>query len=196
MFRHRIAFQFAIPLLVAACSSTSPGASTGGGASSGPGASEGAATSLPAASQGGGGSGGGNATVHLVITGGDFAGTYDVDITEGGCSTGATGAGSFAVASVVVDPKSAFDGPQITVYDAAAAASGTDSQFSAAFTFNSFAGTVEVNPYLTASQGRSFGEGTATLDNRGDSATLTIEGTTADGASVSATIECHKVSNF
>lgn len=201
MDRRRIASLFAIPLLLAACGGSSPAPSTGGGESTGPGASEGGtasqpaasqpAASQPAASQGGGGGGGGKATVHLVITGGSVAGTYDADITEGGCSTGATGAGQFAVASVTLDPDTAFDGPQITIYDAAAAGgAGTDAEYSAAFVFDNYATTVEVNPKL------SRGSGTIKLDNRGGTATVTLEGTSADGDQVSATIECHTVKNF
>ena len=91
---------------------------------------------------------------------------------------------------------SAFRGPQITLYDADAAAGGDDAEFSAAFPFNNYAYTVEVNPYLSASQGGNYGTGTATLDNRGSTATLTIEGTTSAGEQVEATIECHTVTNF
>ena len=104
--------------------------------------------------------------------------------------------GTFAVASVTVDPAEAFGGPQITLYDAAAAAGGDDAEFSAAFPFNNYAYTVEVNPKLSASQGSDYGSGTATLDNRGSSATLTIEGTTSAGEEVQATIECHEVAAF
>ena len=97
-----------------------------------------------------------------------------------------------------MDPASSFVGPQITIYDAdaASAAGGTDVEFSAAFPFDNYAYTVEVNPYLSRSQGSDFGSGTATLDNRGSTATLTIEGTSANGETVSATIECHQVTNF
>ena len=199
MYRRQIAPLFAISLLVAACSaaSGSPAASSGG-SSTAPGASQPAASqpaaSQPAASQGGGG--GGLASLDLTITGGTFAGHYQVDITAGGCSSGTVGSNTFTVASSAVTPTSAFDGPQITVYDATAAAGGTDAQFSAAFTFNNFAGTVEVNPYLSASTGQNFGSGTATLTINGSTATLTIEGTTSANEQVSATVECHSVTAF
>jgi len=200
MYRRQIATLFAIPLLAAACSTSSgsPAASSAG-TSTAPGASQPAASqpaaSQPAASQGGGG--GGLASLDLTITGGANAGHYQVDITAGGCSTGAVGPGTFAVASSAITPTSAFDGPQITVYDAAAAqAGGTDSQFSAAFTFNNYASAVEVNPYLSASTGQNFGSGTANLTISGSTATLTIEGTTSANEQVSATIECHSVTNL
>ena len=102
----------------------------------------------------------------------------------------------FAVSSVTVEPAEAFGGPQISLYDAAAAANGDNANFSAAFPFNNYAYTVEINPYLSASQGGNFGSGTATLDNKGDTATLTIEGTMAAGEQVNATIECHSVANY
>lgn len=203
MSRRTLGALIPLVLLVACSSPASSGEeSQGGGGGESPAASAGggesAAESAAASTGGGGGGGGGDglASVVLTITGGDYAGHYEVDITSGGCSTGATGPGTFAVASVTVDPAEAFGGPQITLYDAAAAADGDDAQFSAAFPFNNYAYTVEVNPYLSASQGSDFGSGTATLDNRGSSATLTIEGTTSAGEEVQATIECHSVTNF
>ncbi|HET7082507.1 MAG TPA: hypothetical protein VFJ00_02205 [Candidatus Limnocylindria bacterium] len=199
MFRRILGALIPIVLLVACSSSASSGEeSPGGGGEESAGASSGGGESAAesAAASTGSGSGDGLASIDLTITGGDYAGHYEVDITSGGCSTGATGPGTFAVASVTVDPAEAFGGPQITLYDAAAAANGDDAEFSAAFPFNNYAYTVEVNPYLSASQGSDFGSGTATLDNRGSSATLTIEGTTSAGEEVSATIECHTVTNF
>ena len=202
MFRRIVGALIPIVLLVACSSPGSSGEESQGGgeesAAASTGGGESAAESAAASTGGGGGGGGGDgvASVDLTITGGDYAGHYEVDITSGGCSTGATGPGTFTVASVTVDPAEAFVGPQITLYDAAAAADGDDSQFSAAFPFDNYAYTVEVNPYLTASQGTDFGSGTATLDNRGSSATLTIVGTTSAGEEVEATIECHTVTNF
>lgn len=203
MIRRTLALVVPVALLVACSSPAASGQESqagNGGGSTGPGASEPAASA--AASVGGQpssnpGGGSGLASVDLTITGGDYAGHYQVEITgSGGCSTGVTGPGTFAVASVTVDPADAFGGPQITLYDAAAAASGDDSNFSAAFPFNNYAYTVEINPYLSASTGSDYGSGTATLDNRGTTATLTIEGTTSAGEQVQATIECHSVSNF
>jgi len=55
---------------------------------------------------------------------------------------------------------------------------------------------VEVNRYLSESQGGNYGSATATHDYRGSTATPTIEGTTANGETVRATIECHSVANF
>lgn len=189
-----------MPLVIlAACggaaqTASEPGATVGAiePAESEPAASEPAA-SEPAASVSattGDGGGAGMATVDLTITGGQKEGHYVAEITEGGCSTGATGPGTFSVASVTVDPDTDFDGPQLTIYDAAAAAGGTDEEFSAAFVFDNYSYTVEVNPKI------DLGTGTATLDNRGSSATVTIEGTSSDGDAVSATIECHSVTNF
>ena len=198
MIRRIVAVLVPVVILVACSSPASSGeASQGrGGESAAPGGGESAAASA-AASTGGGGGGGGLATVDLTITGGDYAGDYHVEITgSGGCSTGVVGPGTFSVASVTVDPAEAFGGPQIVIYDAGAAASGTDSQFSAAFPFNNYAYTVEVNPYLSASQGGNYGSGTATLDDRGTTATVTIEGTTSANEQVEATIECHTVANF
>ena len=201
MIRRSLAVFVPIVLLVA-CSPASSGEQSQGGAASAGASSPAGESTAPggsAAASVGGGGGDGLATVDLTITGGDYAGTYHVEITgQGGCSTGATGPGSFSVASITVDPAEAFQGPQLTLYDAdAASAPGGDSaEFSAAFPFNNYAYTVEVNPKLTASQGSNYGSGTATLDNRGSTATLTIEGTTSATEQVQATIECHTVATF
>jgi hypothetical protein len=187
MYR-RIASCVAIPLLVVACSTSGAGRQPRRWRR--PGQCRDHARQRP-------GGGNGLASVDLTITGGDYAGHYVVDLVgSGGCSTGVVGPGTFTVASVTLDPASSFVGPQITIYDADAAVSGTDVEFSAAFPFDNYAYTVEVNPYLSRSQGSDFGSGTATLDNRGSTATLTIEGTSASGEAVSATIECHQVTNF
>ena len=200
MIRRTLAVLVPIVLLVACSSPASSGEQSQGGAASPGESSDTTPSTAPgesAAASVGGGGGDGLASVDLTITGGDYAGHYQVEITgSGGCSTGVYGPGSFTVASVTVDPADAFQGPQITLYDADAAASGDDANFSAAFPFDNYAYTVEVNPKLTASQGSNFGAGTATLDNRGSTATLTIEGTTSANEEVSATIECHTVTNL
>jgi len=199
MLRRSAAAILPILLILAACGGASPAASQPAGSQpAGTTAPSQPAASVPgsvaASTPGGGGSG--LASVDLTITGGDYAGNYQVDILTGGCSTGAVGPGTFTVASVTVDPVGVFQGPQITIYDAAAAASGTDSQFSAGFVFDNYAYVAEVNPYLSASTGSDYGSGTATLDNPGSTATLTIVGTTSAGEEVEATIECHTVTNF
>jgi hypothetical protein len=204
MIRRPLAVLAPIVLLVACSSPASSGEQSQGGAPSSGESSAPAESTAPgesaAASVGGGGGGGdGLASVDLTITGGDYAGHYQVEITgQGGCSTGTFGPGTFSVASVTVDPADAFMGPQLTLYDAdaASAAGGDSANFSSAFPFNNYAYTVEVNPYLSASQGSNFGSGTATLDNRGSTATVTIEGTTSAGEQVQATIECHTVTNL
>ena len=125
MIRRSLAVLVPVVMLVACSPASSGQQSQGGGVS--PGESSAAAESTApggsaAASVGGGGGGDGLATVDLTITGGDYAGTYHVEITgQGGCSTGATGPGSFSVASITVDPAEAFQGPQLTLYDADAA---------------------------------------------------------------------------
>jgi len=194
MIRRTLALLVPLVLLVACSSPTGTGQESQGGGGGGESAAESMAPGeSAAASVGGGGGGGGGdglATAEVVVDSGDFAGTYNVTITAGGCSRGVTGPGTFAVASSsVAAGAEPFDGPQLTLYDAAAAAAGTDN-FSAAFTFNTFANTLEVSP------AQSRGTGTATLDDRGDTATVTIEGTSLEGPNVTATIECHEVADF
>jgi hypothetical protein len=202
MIRRTLAVLVPVVMLVACSSPASSGEQSQGGAASAPESSAPGESTAPgesAAASVGGGGGDSLASVDLTITGGDYAGDYHVEITgSGGCSTGVFGPGTFSVASVTVDPAEAFQGPQLTLYDAdaASAAGGDDANFSAAFPFNNYAYTVEVNPYLSASQGSNFGSGTAKLDNRGSTATVTIDGTTSANEEVHAVIECHTVASL
>jgi len=189
MIRRMLATLVPVALLVACSTPAGSGQESQGGGESSAASAAGASAPATAAASIGGGGGGGLASFDVTITGGAKAGHYTGDITVGGCSSGVMGAGTFSVASTTVDPANDFDGPQIVVYDAEAAASGTDN-FSAAFTFNKFATTVEVNHPIDR------GTGTLTLDNKGSTATVTIEGTSSDGDAVAATIECHSVANF
>src|SRR3954453_10041783 len=65
-------------------------------------------------------------SVHVVITGGPMAGTYDATTTKGGCSTGANGPGSWgnAFSNVKAGAKE-IGALSLIVPDAKAAAAGT-----------------------------------------------------------------------
>ncbi len=179
-----------VALMVACSPSASSSQAEESGEPSAGAPSDAAASQAASQAGGGGGGGGGLASVDVTITGGAKAGHYEAEITQGGCSTGLYGPNSFTVASTAVEPAGSFGGAHVTIYDADGAAAGTDEEFSAAFPFDNFAVTVEVNPYL------DLGTGTATLDNQGSTATVTIVGTSSDGDQVDATIECHTVTNL
>src|SRR3954471_10521191 len=69
-------------------------------------------------------------SVHVVITGGPLAGTYDATTTKGGCSTGANGPGSWgnAFTNVKAGPKE-VGALSLIVPAAKAAAAGTPQFF-------------------------------------------------------------------
>ena len=50
--------------------------------------------------------------------------------------------------------------------------------------------TVDIEPP------ESNGTGTVSVDDRGDTATISIDGETSDGAAIDATVECHSVFDF
>lgn len=194
MFRRRMTTLIAVPLLVAACSSpgSSAGPSSGGAPSSGAGASQAGAASgapgasTPAASQGAGG-GSGVASANLNVGTGSRAGDYTATLVNGGCARNFSGANSFTVSSDQVEATGGFMGPMLSIFDATAAAAGTDN-FVFGAPFDNYAETYELVP---GSSGR--GTGTVKLTDKGATATITVDGTTADGITLKATIECHQV---
>jgi len=129
----------------------------------------------------------GVASAELTVDSGSRAGDYSATLLNAGCSSDFIGPDTFAVASDQVEATGGFMGPQLTIYEASAAAGGTDN-FVFGAPFDNYAETLELVPQT---DGR--GTGTVTLDDRGSTATITIEGTTSDGIALSATIECHSV---
>ncbi|HET7636661.1 MAG TPA: hypothetical protein VFK93_03180 [Candidatus Limnocylindria bacterium] len=178
-------------LLLAACGQSATSSSQS------PSAADATASASAAATDGSGdggsaGNGGGDAAakLHAVVSGGQFAGTYDGSVPDGGCSRGATGKGSFGLQYSTAD-QAELSSFQLVVPDAKAASSGTD-DFSASFTFGDLLNgtTVDVNPKSDK------GSGTVSVDDRGDSATIKLQGESADGAKIDATVECSKVFDF
>lgn len=185
-------------VLLAACGATST--SQGGAASAAPSTAPSTAPSsgpsapssvAASASQAATASGGGGelASVTLHIDGGAKAGDYSATIRTGGCSRGTFGENTFAVSSVEVTSDGGFDGPQMTIFDAAAAASGTD-QFGVGLVFDNYATNLLMSPY------EGFGSGTLTLVDRGSTATIHAEGTLEDGSAATLDIECHSVTGL
>jgi hypothetical protein len=127
------------------------------------------------------------ATLALTVSGGKFAGSYSGSVADGGCSRNLTGDNTFGV-QYSTDQPVKVSSVQVLVYDAKAAAGGSDA-FKSEFTFGDlFSGTsVDIDPSTNA------GSGTVTIDDRGDSATVKISGETGDGDGIEATIECNGV---
>jgi hypothetical protein len=144
------------------------------------------ATNAPAASQDGGQP---VATADVSISGGGMPGDYRATLTSGGCSRDPLGENTFGVASVDVEASGGFDGPQLSILDAAAA-SGVTTAFELSLPFDNY----ETNLVMSPADG--LGTGSLTLDDRGAAATIHIEGTLEDGGQVTVDIECHSVTAF
>jgi hypothetical protein len=154
-----------------------------------------AETSNAESGEGGGdtGDGGGDpaASVDVTVTGGEFEGNYSGSVPDGGCSRGATGENTFGL-QYSTDEEVELSSLQLIVNDADAATGGGTDDFMTTLTFGDLlSGTsVDVNPP------EGEGGGTVTVDDRGDTATITIEAETSDGMAIDATVECHSVFDF
>ena len=130
-------------------------------------------------------------TVHVVIANGPNAGTYDGQTDRGGCSAGLTGPGSFGNQFSLPkekDPKK-FNSVQLIVPNAKAAAAGThDFELHVGFgPLLNRSAEYQVNP----SKGK--GSGTVTVADKGATASVTFDATTAAGVKMHGTIDCKSV---
>lgn len=129
---------------------------------------------------------------------GPNAGTYETTSTEGACSTGLTGAGSGGWGNqysiITTDPKE-FSSLQLIANIKAGETTTTDFMTMIAFgeLFSASSKTYEINA-LDGNAGA--GKGTVSINDKGDTATITIKGDTAEGTPIEATIECLSVLRF
>lgn len=135
-----------------------------------------------------------NGRVHLEVTGGPHAGTYDAGMASGGCSYGLAGEGTWGNQYSIdtTDPKT-FSSLQLVVPDAKAAAAGTKSfQLTAGFgpIFGQGATSYDVNTRSGSSKG---GSGTVTVEDHGTTGKVTFDARTADGVGLKGTIDCASV---
>jgi hypothetical protein len=183
-----LVFSAILMLLLAACGGGTANSSAASSASAS-GQASANASATDAAPEGGnaGAAGDATASVNMTVTGGQFAGSYSGSVADGGCSRNLTGDNTFGV-QYSTDQEVKVSSVQVLVYDAKAAASGSDA-FKSSFTFGDlFSGTgVDIDPSTNA------GTGTVTVDDRGDTATVKVSGETADGDKIDATIECNGV---
>ena len=129
-------------------------------------------------------------TVHVVITGGAHAGTYDGSTDRGGCSAGMTGKGSFGNQYSLPkenDPK-VLNSVQIIVPDAKAAANGTHNFF-----LNVAFGRIFKRVAEYKVEPEKMGTGTVTVHDKGSTATISFDAKTADGVHLVGTVDCHSV---
>ncbi|QGG94394.1 hypothetical protein [Actinomarinicola tropica] len=125
-------------------------------------------------------SGDGVASIMLSLDGGADSGTHNATVPEYGCSRHGTGEGTFGL-QYMLDEPDGFHSFQIDIDDIDAAATGN----------SAFAATARVgeNRYHLARGSSAL----LTLEDEGDTAAITIMGTTDEGVDVSAVVECHQV---
>jgi hypothetical protein len=128
------------------------------------------------------------ATIHAEVSGGPLVGTYDAESTSPICTSGLGGEGAFGV-QFSVDRPEGISSLQILIPSAALAQAGTD-QFTATLGLGPLVGgtTFTIDP-------RADG-GTGTVElmyDGGNSASISLEGETAQGIGVSIEVECSQV---
>jgi hypothetical protein len=182
--------SFAIVVLVAAAACGNQAAATGtpppqpaghtAAASVGQAATE-AALTTPGAP-----AGAGSSAVHVVIGSGPQAGTYDSTGAKSDCNLSPTGSGATYIDTTKTDGVTSFiftsveGGAQVAKFYAQALFGPFTLQQS----------TVEINTLDAAS---ASGSGTATMQDNGATIKWAIDGKSADGVAMTATIECGPV---
>jgi hypothetical protein len=135
-------------------------------------------------------------TIHLEVTGGPNAGSYDVDMSGGGgCSYGLAGANAWGNQySIDTEDTKAFSSLQLIVPDAKAAAGGTSTfqltaQFGPLFGGNGASYDVNTRPDARAKSG----SGTVKVEDNGSTGRVTFDAKTDAGVQLKGTIDCKSV---
>jgi hypothetical protein len=134
-------------------------------------------------------------TVHLVVTGGPNAGTYNATTERGGCSFGLAGPGSWG--NQLSDPKDKdpkhFNSLQLIVPNAKKAAGGTH-EFLLKIGFGPLMHRgAEYTVETRAGEAKKSGSGTLTVLDKGTTGVVTFDAKTADGVRLAGTIDCKSV---
>ena len=182
--RHRslssLSVAAALPLLALACG-------RGGGDASGDASGSSAAAAVEnkavAAALGGG------STLRVAVAGGRHAGQHEKKQDMPTCSIGYAGKGAWGNAASDTDDKEGLVGMDLVVSDTAAAYRGT-SDFMATVYFDD---RLQEKNQLMLEPKKGKGTGTVKVERRGDKATVTVDGKTADGVGVKATVDCDNV---
>lgn len=136
----------------------------------------------------------GAGSIHLVVTGGPHAGTYDVPNVDG-CSFGLAQPGAWGnqFTRDTQDPRE-FSSLQMIVPNAKAAAGGTN-QFNMTVSFGPMFSEGQTDYAIETREGapRQAGQGTASVEDGGDTGKVSFDATTSDGVRLQGTITCSKV---
>lgn len=133
-------------------------------------------------------------TIKLTLTGGQDAGSYEVTTKDGACSYGLAEAASWGNQySIATADPAAFSSLQLIAANVDPA--GGTSQFMTTVSFGELFSASGRNYEINAlsADEAGAGSGTVTVDDRGETATIRIQGETADGVGIDATIECLSV---
>jgi hypothetical protein len=162
-------------IALAACGGSSSGSASGTG--SGSSSSSGAPKGIVSAS-----------VLHVVITGGPAAGTYDAKSAQVTCSRSAKDKTYWG--NQYSDPSNKdFSSLQLIAQDAAAF-SGGGTKFLTTITVKG----QDLN--ISDLNGSKKGSGTATIQDSGLTAKVSIKGQAAEGGGIDATIQCNQVVSF
>jgi hypothetical protein len=142
-------------------------------------------------------------TIDLTITGGPLAGTYHTTSDEITCSYGLIGEDAWGNQySIETEDPTTFSSLQLIVPNTAEAAIGTN-EFLTTVSFGSLVvETLDFDTSYTINTGTDSGtdggegQGTVIIEDHGDSAVVTINGTTEEGIGIEAVIQCHQVMRF
>jgi len=147
------------------------------------------------------GSGGTATTIHLVVSGGPHAGTYDAKSENITCTYGFAGKGSWGNQySVQGKPANEFSSLQLIVPDTKDAADGTD-KFLITAGFGDLLKpswsehTINTGASLGGGSDnvKKEGSGTITVDDKGKTGKVTFKGKTKDNVGLEGTIDCHQL---
>jgi hypothetical protein len=135
--------------------------------------------------------------ITLTIGGsGPNAGSHEVTSPEGACSAGLTGESGWGnqYSITTSDPKQ-FSSLQLIANTPDGGNTTTD--FMTTISFGELFSASETQYEIKALGGESgAGSGTVTIEDRGETATITIKGETADGTPIEARIDCLSVLRF
>ncbi|MGC4101711.1 putative periplasmic lipoprotein [Ferruginibacter sp.] len=134
-------------------------------------------------------------SIKVTLTGGANAGSYTASSETATCSMGATGPKSFGNQySVSGKAANEFSSLQLIVDDYEAAKSGTDKFYiKVAFGKVLVGNKYEINGSDNSLAGKKQGSGKLTIHESGSTKTATIQGKTADGVALDATLICSEV---
>jgi len=134
-------------------------------------------------------------TVHLVVTGGPNAGTYDATTDRGGCTYGFTGKGSWG--NQLSQPKEKdprkFNSLQLIVPDTKKAATGTHEFYINVGFGPLMKRAAEYKVETRTGEPKHTGSGTITVIDRKTTGQVLFDVKTAEGVKLNGTIDCKSV---